>query len=127
MIRIPNLDSDVFVVLDCFIEALFGPDAPENISFVLDSDNSWARYLLLFAGYSKPSTVPGGLSSKLMSLLEDLATSKRFYAREGLITSQTLQEKLEREVRNDDDLDLNWFGNDGKDFIHLSPLQMSTT
>ncbi len=127
MIGIPQLDSDVFVVLDCFVEGLVGSDTPENISFVLDDDNSWARYLLLFAGYAKPSTMPGRLSDKLMSLLEELATSKRFYAREGLITSRTLREKLEREVRFGDDLDLHWFGNDGKDFIHLSPLQTSDT
>lgn len=122
MIGIPQLDSDIFVVLDCFVEGLVGPDAPENISFLLDDDNSWARYLLLFAGYANSSTVPGRLSEKLMSLFEDLATSRRFYAREGLITSRTLREKLEREVRFGDDLDLRWFGNDGKDFIHLSPL-----
>ena len=122
MIGIPHLDSDVLVVLDCFVEELVGPDPPENIHFVLDDDNSWARYLLLFAGYANPSAVPGRLSDKLMSLLEELATSKRFYAREGLITSQILRQKLEKEVRFDDDLDLCWFGNNGKDLIHLSPL-----
>ncbi|KAI4204538.1 MAG: hypothetical protein LQ350_001088 [Teloschistes chrysophthalmus] len=115
--------SDVLVVLDCFVEGLAGPDVQENISFLLDDDDSWARYLLLFAGYTNPSTAPGRMSQKLMSLLEELAISKRFYAREGLITSQILREKLEREVRFDDDLNLHWFGNDGKDFIHLSPLQ----
>ncbi|KAF7511421.1 hypothetical protein GJ744_004610 [Endocarpon pusillum] len=125
MIGIPQLDSDVFVALDCFVKELVGPDAPENIRFVLDDDNSWARYLLLFAGYAKPSTVPSRFSEKLISLLEELATSRRFYAREGLITSRTLREKLEREARFGDDLDLHWFGNDGKDFIHLSPLQTS--
>lgn len=123
MIRIPELNSDVLVVLDCFVERLVGPNSPENISFVLDDDYSWARYLLLFAGYANPSAVPGRLSDRLMSLLEELATSNRFYAREGLITSQMLRQKLEKEVRFDDDLDLHWFGNDGKDFIHLSPLQ----
>lgn len=122
MIRIPQLDSDVLVVLDCFIKGLVGPDSPENIQFLLDDDNSWARYLLLFAGHANPSAVPGRLSDKLMSLLEELATSKRFYAREGLITSQILRQKLEKKVRFDDDLDLHWFGNDGKDFIRVSPL-----
>lgn len=123
MIGIPQLNSDVLVVLDCFVEGLVGPDSPEkNIPFILDDDNSWARYLLLFAGYANPSAVPGRLSDKLMSLLEELATSKRFYAREGLITSQIIRQKLEKEVRFDDDLDLCWFGNHGKDFIHLSPL-----
>ena len=38
------------------------------------------------------------------------------------MTSQILLEKLEKEVRSDKELDLQWFGNDGKDFIHLSPL-----
>lgn len=125
MIGIPQLNSDVLVVLDCFVEELVGPDPPEDIRFVLDDDNSWARYLLLFAGYTNPSAMPGRLSDKLMSLLGNLATSKIFYAREGLITSQMLRQKLEKEVRFDDDLDLHWFGNDGKDFIHLSPLQTS--
>lgn len=109
------------------LDGLVGPDVPENISFLYDDDNSWARYLLVFASYAKPSTMPGRLSDKLMSLLEELATSKRFYAREGLITSRILREKLEKEVRFDDDLHLHWFGNDGKDSIHLSPLQKSTT
>ncbi|KAI4250837.1 MAG: hypothetical protein LQ352_005227 [Teloschistes flavicans] len=108
MIGIPQLDSDALVVLDCFVEGLDGPDCPDDIHFLLDDDNSWARYLLLFAGYETPSAVPGRLSQKLMSLLEDLATSRRFYAREGLITSQILRQKLEREIRFDDDLNLHW-------------------
>ena len=122
MINIPYLDSDVLIVLDCFVEELIRPDAPDNIPFVLDGDNSWARYLALFAGYTNPSTILGRLSKILMSLLEELATSRRFYAREGLITSKILREKLEREVRFENDLNLCWFGNDNKDFIHLSPL-----
>ena len=124
MIKIPQLHSDVLVVFDSFVKGLVEPDSLQNIKFLLDDDYSWARYLLLFAGYANPSAVPGRLSDKLMSLLEELATSKRFYAREGLITSQTLQQKLEREVRFDEDLNLRWFGNDGKDFIHLSPLYL---
>ncbi|KAL9582028.1 MAG: hypothetical protein Q9212_003544 [Teloschistes hypoglaucus] len=111
MIGIPQLESDVLVVLDCFVEGLVGPDVPEDMHFVSDDDYSWARYLLLFAGYTNPSATPGKMSQKLMSLLEGLATSKRFYAREGLITSQILQQKLEEEVRFDDDLNLHWFGN----------------
>ena len=118
MIGFPQLNSDVLVMLDCFVEGLVGPDPPETIRFLLADDNSWARYLLLFAGYANPSAVPGRLSDRLMSLLEALATSKRFYAREGLITSQIIRHKLEKEVRFDDGLDLCWFGNDGKDFIH---------
>ena len=127
MLAIPELKSDVFIVLDCFVEALVGPDALENISFLLDDDYSWARYLLLFAGYTSPSTRPGRLSHRLMTLLEKLATSRRSYAREGLITSKNLREKLGKEIRNDDDLDLHWFGDDGKDLIHLSPLPAPMT
>lgn len=74
MIGIPELESDVVLVLDCFVEDLVGPDPPTNIGFVLDDDNLWARFLLLFAGYTEPSTLPGRLSDKLMSLLEELAT-----------------------------------------------------
>ena len=125
MINFPQLDSDVLVVLDCFVEELVGPNPLENIDFLLETENSWARYLVLFAGYANHSAVPGKLSDRLMSLFEELAKSKRFYAREGLITSQILREKLEQEVRLDDGLDLRWFGNDGKEFIHLSPLQAS--
>ena len=125
MVRIVQLSSDVLMVLDCFVERLVGPKAPDNITFSLDDDSSWARYLLLFAGYTNPSVVPGRLSDKLMSLLEELATSNRFYAREGLVTSRMIRQKLEKEVRFDDDLKLRWFGRDGKDFIHLSPLQTS--
>jgi hypothetical protein len=127
MIGIPELESDVVLVLDCFVEELVGPDPPTNIHFVLDDDYSCARFLLLFAGYTEPSTLPGRLLDRLMSLLEELATSGRFYAREGLITSRMLRKKLEREVRFDDGLELHWFGNDGKDFIHIAPLQASTT
>ena len=126
LICFPQLVSDVLVVLDCFLEGLSGPDSPENIQFLSDDDYSWARYSLLIADYAKPSTVPGRLSNQLMSLLEELATSKRFYAREGLITSGILQQMLGREVKFDDDLvDLHWFGNDGVKFIHLSPLRTS--
>lgn len=122
MIGIPQLNSDAFIVLDCFVEVLIDPNPPQNTSFLLEDDNSWARYLLLSAGYTNPSAEPGRLSDRLISLLKELATSNLFYAREGLITSQMLQQKLEKEVRFDDDLDLRWFGNDGKDLIHLSPL-----
>ena len=125
MIGIPQLNSDVFIVLDCFVEELAGPEAPENISFLLDDDNSWAHYLVLFAGYATPPTMSGRVSNKLISLLEELATSTRFYAREGLITTRILREKLVREVRFNDDLVLHWYGTDNKDFIHLSPLQRS--
>jgi hypothetical protein len=123
MTAIPQLNSDVFVVLDCFVEGLTGANEPGNISFLLDDDYSWARYLVLFPGYTEPPTMLGNFSDRLMSLLEELATSRRFYAREGLITTRILREKLERAVRFDDNLVLHWFGNDGKDFIHLSPLQ----
>ncbi|KAL8775731.1 MAG: hypothetical protein Q9194_003698 [Teloschistes cf. exilis] len=125
MIGLPQLGSDVLVVLDCFVKELVGPDAPKDIFFMEDYsyDNSWARYLVLFAGYTNPAAAPGRLSQKLMSLLEELATSNRYYAREGLTTSQILREWLKNEVRFDDDLNLQWFGNDGKDFIHQSPLQ----
>lgn len=113
------------MIFDCFVEQILEPNAPDDIHFVFDNDDSWARYLILFAGYSNPFTVPGALSNRLMSLLEELATSGKFYAREGLIRSRTLRQKLEEKVRFDDDLDLCWFGNDGKDFIQLSPLHMS--
>ena len=125
MIVFPQLESDTFIILDCFVESLSGSDDPKNISFLADDDNSWARYLVLFAGYSNSSTVPGKLSKELMTLLEELATSGRFYAREGLIRSWTLQQKLEMNVRFDNDLNLRWFGNQSKDFIHVSPLHTS--
>ncbi|MCJ1436743.1 hypothetical protein MMC27_006125, partial [Xylographa pallens] len=54
MISMPQLDSDVLVVLDCFIEVLVGPNSPENIPFLYEDDNSWARYLILSAGYTNP-------------------------------------------------------------------------
>jgi hypothetical protein len=127
MIGIPTLDSDLLVVLDCFFEGLVGPDAFDEIGILQGDEYSWARYLLLFAGYPTPSTMPGKLSGKLVSLLEELASSSRFYAREGLITSGILREKLEREVKFDGDLDLRWFGNDGKDLIRLSPLPTRIT
>ena len=125
MIHFPYLDSDALVVLDCYVEEVAGTASLENITFLLDDDNSWARYLVLFAGYTNPSARPSKLSEILVSLLGDLGTSRRFYAREELITSQILQEKLDKEVRFVDELNLRWFGNDGKDFIHISPLQTS--
>ena len=128
MLGIPKLESDVFIVLDCFIQELarLNDDDPRDIPFVCDDDNSWARYLIVAAGYAEPSSMPGKLSEKLISLLEELAISKRFYAREGLITSKILREKLEREAF-DRSLNLCWFGNAGRDHIHLSPLQASVT
>ena len=59
-----------------------------------------------------------------MAALEEFATSNSFFASEGL-TTRTLRQRLERELRFEDDLDLHWFGNDGKDFIHLSTLKKS--
>ena len=68
MIGIPQLESDVLVVLDSYIEKLVGPDSIQNIQFLLDDDNDWARYLVLTAGYASPSAVPGRSSDRLMSL-----------------------------------------------------------
>ena len=61
----------------------------------------------------------------MFNLFEELATSGWFYAREELITTRILLEKLEKEVRFDQDLDLRWYGNDGRDDIHISPLSTS--
>ncbi|KAK4946164.1 hypothetical protein LTR10_014675 [Elasticomyces elasticus] len=127
MLVFPQLSSDVFIVLDCFDEELAGPNDRANITFLLDDDYEWTRYLVLFAGYPEPPIVPGKLSNKLMSVLEELSSSNRFYAREGLITSGILRDKLEKEVRFDNDLGVRCFGNDGKDFIHVSPLPASAT
>ena len=69
MIHFPYLDSDVLVVLDCYVEEVAGTASLENITFLLDDDNSWARYLVLFAGYTNPSARPSKLSEILVSLL----------------------------------------------------------
>jgi hypothetical protein len=92
----PQLISDVFIVLDCFIEELPGPDTAGDYDIPINEQKPWARYLALFAHYIKPPTISDRLSHKLTSLLERLATSWRFYAREGLITTEILQEKLGR-------------------------------
>lgn len=126
MLGIPNLVSDVFIVLDCFVEGMVDtPIAPEDITFVIDDDYQWARYMIVLAGYRNPSTIPGKFSDGLMALLRDLATSGKFYAREGLITTGNVREKLEREMRFEDDFTPLWFGNDNRDGIHVTPLARS--
>lgn len=122
MIGIPSLHSDAFLILDCFTEGLAESDHMEKVKFMLDDDYSWAQYAMVFAGYTQKSTPPGKLSEKLMSILEDLVRSNKFYARAGLITSGTVRTKLTRELRWGNDLEPVWSGNDGKDFIHLTPL-----
>ena len=57
-----------------------------------------------------------------MSVIGELVSSGTFYARERLITSRIVREKFERGIRFDDDLNLRWFGNDGRDYIDSSPL-----
>jgi hypothetical protein len=126
MINFPSLGSDSFLILDCFVEDLTGSDTHDNIRFLFDNDNSWARYLVLFTGYPYPNpyTRPGILSEKLMTVLEDLAASRRFYAREGMITSRVMLDKLMAAIPSDTGR-FHVFGNEGKDSIHLVPLEPS--
>ena len=125
MIEEPQLISDVFIVLDCFVEELPGADTTKGYSIPLNEEKPWARCLTLFADYTKPPTMSDRLSNKLTSLLERLATSGRFYAREGLITTEILLEKLERAVQFNDGLSYLRSGNHDWESIRLSPLQRS--
>ena len=120
LIRIPNLISDVLLVLDCYIEDLSDINTDEKkISFLSDDDYLWARYAIIYAGYTQKSARPGKLSDHLTSVLEGLAHSDTFYAREGLITSSFVIRKLTTSLRFESEMEPTILGNDGRNSVVL--------
>jgi hypothetical protein len=75
-IRIPNLTSDVLIILDCFIGGLSTGDVGgEAICYLLpDCDHSWARYGIILAAYSETGIRYNhtAFSGSLMLTLEDI-------------------------------------------------------
>lgn len=70
---IPNLYSDVLVILDCHLAGL-SEDENSSISF-LAGGHDWARYGVLFAGYDQAVSPPGQFSERLIKVLQNLADS----------------------------------------------------
>jgi hypothetical protein len=75
MIGIPNLISDVLIVLDCYVDVFSEGSLEEPISILFDDNIPWTRYGIIGAGYSHSSSSPGEFSRRFMSTLEDLARS----------------------------------------------------
>lgn len=124
LIQIPQLTSDVLLVLDCYLEGLTESNAErKTISTLFDDDYLWARYAIVFAGYTQRSSSPGGLSDPLIDVLKDLAQSDRFYAREELINSKFVFNELQKKLRWKNLMSPALFGNDGVGSIVLAPLR----
>ena len=123
LIGIPQLTSDVLLVLDSYLEGVSESTSEEKqITHLVDDDYAWARYAIIFADYTQRSSPAGGLSDHLVFVLKDLAQSDTFYAREGLINSSFIFNKLQRMLRQEDQMRPALFGNDGRGSIVLAPL-----
>jgi hypothetical protein len=116
VIGIPNLTSDVLLVLDCYMEAFTGGGVEETITYLYGNDCPWARYGIIAAGYAQNSVGPGGFSGCFMSTLEDLAHS-------GQLVNCTFVIRKLREAQRacEDDMELLLRGNDGRGSIILAP------
>ncbi|KAI9766978.1 MAG: hypothetical protein M1839_004654 [Geoglossum umbratile] len=115
-IGIPNLASDVLIVLDCYVEGFSRGSAEEPISILFD-DPPWARYGIISAGYSHSSSGPGGFSGRFMSTLEDLAHSGQ------LVNCASVMRKfMEERCTFEDDIEPVFMGNHGKASIILAPI-----
>jgi hypothetical protein len=60
VIGIPNLTSDVLLVLDCYVEAFSRGAVEEPITHLHRDDCPWARYGIIAAGYAPTQVVQGG-------------------------------------------------------------------
>lgn len=72
-LAIPNLYSDVLVVLDCYWAAALD-DNTSNITF-LHGGPTWARYAVLFAGYTDETSPVGRFSDCFVQALHGLANT----------------------------------------------------
>jgi hypothetical protein len=118
VIGIPNLTSDVLLVLDCYVEAFSKGDVEEPITHLFDDNYPWARYGIIAAGYTRKSDSLGGFSDCFMSTLEDLAHS-------GQLANCAFVTRKLREGRRafEDVMELVVTGNDGSGSIILAPIQ----
>jgi len=74
VLGIPNLTSDVLLILDCYVETFA---AGETITHLSNDNCPWARCEIITAGYAQNSANPGRFSDRFMSTLEDLAHSRQ--------------------------------------------------
>jgi hypothetical protein len=118
IIGIPNLTSDVLLVLDYYVEAFSRGVVEEPITHLSDDDYGWARYGIIAAGYTQNSASPGGLLDCFTSTLEDLAHSGQ------LVNCAFVIKKL-REGRHafEDGMELVVIVNGGSGSIILAPIQ----
>ncbi|KAH0558451.1 hypothetical protein GP486_004897 [Trichoglossum hirsutum] len=124
VIGIPNLTSDVLLILDCYMEGLSGDNSGnERISYVFDDDYAWARYGIIFAGYTQKSIRPGKLADHLMSTLEDLTYSEQPEAMHGLVDCNFVVSKLTDTLRGvEDGMTPMFMGSDSGGSIVLAPI-----
>jgi hypothetical protein len=109
VIGIPNLTSDVLLVLDCYVEAFSRGEMEEPITHLYDENKRWARYGIIAAGYTQNSVNPGGFSDCFLSTLEELAPSGQ------LVNCAFVMRKLREErLAVGDGMEPVVMGNDGR-------------
>jgi hypothetical protein len=119
-IGIPNLTSDVLLILDCYIESV---SEEEQISYLYDDTHAWARYGIIFARYAQGSDRPGKLSEYLISILEDLAYSGRLEPDHELVNCDLVVRRLMETLGAVEDyVPPVFMGNDCKGSIVLAPI-----
>ena len=118
VIGIPNLTSDVLLVLDCYVEEFSRRTLEKPITHLFDKKCPWARYGIIAAGYARALGSPGAFSDCFISTLEDLAHSGR------LVNCASVMTKLrEGPCAFEDGMKPIVMGNDGGGVIILAPIQ----
>ena len=79
----------------------------------------------MYAGYTHSGVNPGTLSELLLSVLRDLPLSDSFYAREGLITTESVMNRMLTSLRSDVKMVMvpELLGNDRSGDVVLVPIR----
>jgi hypothetical protein len=124
LITIPNLLSDVLLILDCHLPDLGAHEHSTTVTHLSDPEHEWARYSIFLAGYETQSTDLGSFSDHLMSVLEQYALAEQPHVAFRPTKCRTIYRALAKYVFKPGQLPLNplLMGNDGRGSIIVSPL-----
>lgn len=115
---IPNLLSDVLVILDCYWAGL-AEENSEAIQYL--QDNDWARYGILFAGYDDELYPLGRFSEYLIGVLQVLTQSVN--KPDTLVNCGKILADVSRVMKlSEENACPDWRGNSRLDSFILAPI-----
>jgi hypothetical protein len=116
---IPNLVSDVLVILDCYWAGLFD-DRNSSMSH-LRGGHDWARYGVIFAGYTDETLPVGRFSEHFINALRHLAHSVE--DRDSLANIRDVFGEVRRIIeQSGDSVQPDWRGERGATSLTLAPI-----